>query len=230
MNKPLGRRLPTDFDHMDKYPMLMSAMPSKPVPVPIGVNWYSDFDTPKLKNDKWWIGLDHKKLGSIRGGHCVCLKPPSLTDPASWWHFYDQGSEGACVGFGESRMMSLMNRKRYDARWLYHQAQLSDEYPDTPPAEGTSVRAGCDILRKLGHATIGRNGLPGPPSLAEGIKVNRWAKSVDEVLQALGIPGWKSVPILNSWGSIYPHIVNMPLETLGRLLNEDGEMAIVTDR
>ena len=29
------------------------------------------------------------------------------------------GPEGACVGFGCSRMMSLLNRKRYDARWLW---------------------------------------------------------------------------------------------------------------
>jgi hypothetical protein len=45
-------------------------------PVVIGINWYSNFDDPVLKNGarmvpEFWIG--EGDLGSIRGGHCICL-------------------------------------------------------------------------------------------------------------------------------------------------------------
>lgn len=54
----------------------MRACLAKGLPVVIGVNWYSNFDTPVEKPDKFhkttfWIGEGN--LGSIRGGHCVCI-------------------------------------------------------------------------------------------------------------------------------------------------------------
>jgi hypothetical protein len=82
------------------------------------MNWYQNFDSPQNirvnGRTEWWIGLD-KDWGSIRGGHAIVVKPDAVTDTAGWWGFYDQGDEGACVGFSSSRMMSLLNRKRYDA-------------------------------------------------------------------------------------------------------------------
>ena len=39
-----------------------------------------------------------------------------------------------------------------------------------------------------------------------------------------------AVRILNSWGRGYPHRVWMPDETLQRLIDEDGEVALITDR
>jgi hypothetical protein len=62
------------------------------------------------------------KLTSIRGGHCVCIKA-NEPDVQAWWNFYNQGREGACVGFGSSRMKSLLDRIRYDASELYHATQ-----------------------------------------------------------------------------------------------------------
>ena len=162
--RPLGRRAPSDWRHYEKYPLTAATTPTTPTPVAIGVNWYEDFDTPVQKGSRYWIGLDAKKLGNVRGGHCVCLEPGDqlngsgtvvrlLQDSQSWWDFYDQGREGACVGFGCSRMMSLLNRKRYDARWLWDWAKSTDEWPETNPGDdqGTSVRAACDILRSRGH-------------------------------------------------------------------------------
>jgi hypothetical protein len=213
---------------VEKWPLTAATTPVK-VPVTIGVNWYRAFDTPtKDKSGHYWIaqGTD---LGPIRGGHCVCLKPAGVTDPSSWWDYYNQGAEGACVGFGSSRMMSLLNRKRYDARWLYKEAQLVDEWGSTPPEEGTSVRAGMDILRKRGHR-IRRDGVSGPVRAVEGIAANRWATSVDQVLDVLGYGHLNYVDILNSWGRGYPHLVRMPVTVLDRLLREDGEMTLVTDR
>lgn len=42
------------------------------LPIAIGVNWYSNFDTPITINDEYWIGK-RATLGGIRGGHCVCI-------------------------------------------------------------------------------------------------------------------------------------------------------------
>jgi hypothetical protein len=156
----------------------------------------------------------------------------SEQDINSWWSFYDQGSEGACVGFGSSRMMSLLNRKRYDARWLWNRAKEVDEWADTNPGDdnGTSVRAAMDILRGEGHKLWGGKGDVKP---AEGIAANRWATRVEQVMDALKSPASErmgAVRVLNSWGRDYPHRVWMPLETLQRLLDEEGEATVVTDR
>jgi hypothetical protein len=238
----LGRRVPTDQEHIDKYPLTASTMPTTPTPVVLGVNWYSAFDKPQ-KDDAghYWIGRDGN-LGTIRGGHCVCLKPKGVSDANGWWDFYNQGAEGACVGFGTSRAVSLMNRKRYFARWLWDQAKATDDWTDTNPGDdnGTSVRAGLAILKDKGHivwkASLAaadadwtkRQNLTA--TYAEGINAYRWATSVDDALAALGYTGLDYVDVINSWGRNYPHLVRMPATVLGRLLNEDGEVGLVTDR
>lgn len=231
----LGRRTPTDFAHVEKYPLTAMEVIPQDVPVAIGINWYDNFDAPVAYADDAqsykWIGLDKENLGNVRGGHCVCLLPKGMPDRASWYTFYNQGQEGACVGFGCSRMMSLLNRKEYDAWWLWERAKMVDEWDDTNPgdANGTSVRAACDILRKQGHVPI-RKGRSGVVAKADGIKTNRWATDVDQILHALGTPTWDHVRILNSWGEDYPRVTRMPAETLQRLLDEDGEACLVTDR
>jgi hypothetical protein len=103
---------------------------------------------------------------------------------------YDQGQEGACVGFSLSWMMSVLNRRLYNARNLYTTAQTIDEWDDTPPGEGTSVRAGCDVLRQVGHWQRLRFGRIAPPGLEPGISENRWATQVDELRECIhkGIP------------------------------------------
>jgi hypothetical protein len=227
----LGRREPTDWAHVDKYPL--RALPEnerpKNVPSPVGVNWYAEFDRPVKGKDGRWRVAQGGRLTRIRGGHCVCFAPMGFSDPATWWTYYDQGQEGACVGFGESRMMSLLNRKRYDARWHYHVTQYRDEWSDTPPEEGTSVRAGLDTLRLEGHRVV-RGAKVSEPTLAEGIAANRWATNIDDWLVALGRPGADEAPFLNSWGRDYPHAVWMPTTVIERLMREDGEFPIITDR
>src|SRR4051794_32441918 len=199
------------------------------VPVVIGVNWYSAFDHPQQDSrGLWWIARDGN-LGTIRGGHCVCLRPAGVPDYTSWWRAYDQGREGACVGFGCSRMSSLTNRRLYDAAWLYHEARKVDEWPGED-YDGTSVRAGLDVLRTVGHRRVLR-GKTGPADFTEGISANRWATSVDDVMRALGREGDDAAPLLNSWGKDgYPHSVWVPVSVLERLLAEDGEFGIPTDR
>jgi hypothetical protein len=236
----LARYIPTDFEHVDKYPLTAATLPSAPVPVTIGVNWYSDFDTPIKKDGRWMVGLDPNRLGSIRGGHCVCIPHDTTRDLYSWVDFYNQGFEGACVGFGTSRSISLVNREKYNAWWMWNRAKMVDEWPDTNPGDdnGTSVRAAMDILRLNGHVKW-RTGMDHdeqgryPADYTKGIQANRWARNMDDVLDALGSDRYKKmglIPFLNSWGRDYPHIVWSPVETWDRLLKEDGEFAIITDR
>lgn len=194
--------------------------------------------------------------------------------------FYDQGREGACVGFGSSQCMTLVNKKFYDARWLWNEAKKIDVWEDTNPGDdnGTSVRAAFDVLRDMGHCSI-VEGVTGQCSLDEGIKENRWAQTVDEVRTAIahncpvviGVNWYSSFeepqqfrnhgqlqhwigkgPIgrmtgghcvmlygaydefdgflfPNSWGNEYP-LTFMPYDLLDRLIREDGEVGLITDR
>lgn len=71
------------------------------------------------------------------------------------------------------------------------------------------------------------------PGADNGIRRFRWARSVDEVHGVLGnarADELGAVPFLNSWGRGYPHRTWMPDEVLGRLMQEEGEIAIPTDR
>jgi hypothetical protein len=238
----LGRRVPPDFEHVVKYQLAKLPIQEQPVgvPVAIGINWYSNFDRPVLDQNRYWIGRGD--LGHLRGGHCVCL-PSKQRDYWRWWDFYDQGQEGACVGFGCSRMMSLLNRHRVNPWWLWDRAKETDDWADTNPgdSEGTSVRAALDILRLRGHVNwindqkglnhVQRATLA--PTEGEGISAFRWASSVDEIIRILDhhlVTDLNAVPILNSWGRDYPHKVWMPLETLNRVLHEEGEFGLITDR
>lgn len=235
--RPLGRRPPTDDRHLQRYSLTPGTVPDKPTPVVLGIWWYAAFDTPTELTvngrKQYWIGLGDN-WGGIRGGHAICVKPDALVDTGGWWSFYDQGREGACVGFAASRMMSLLNRKRYDARWLYHEAQEIDEWPGED-YDGTSVRAGMDVLRLSGHRRkLGPFTLSTNPD--HGIVENRWATNVDDVLACLhNLPERGDIVLLNSWGKLhgkdgYAHHVHLPLEALDRLLRENGEATVVVDK
>jgi len=238
----LGRYVPSDWEHIEKHPLTLREI-TKPTPVVVGINWYSDFDTPIRQRDgRWWTGLKPKHLGYVRGGHCVCMPQNGKVDTWDWHEFYDQGNEGACVGFGSSRAMSLLNGKSYNARWLWDEAKMIDEFPDTNPGDqnGTTVRAAMDILRKMGHVAWqeaqdslsfqDRDKLP--PVQSEGISSNKWALNVDDVLACLQNPLYSkmgAIPFVNSWGSIYPWFVWVPCETWARLIKEDGEFTVMVD-
>jgi len=244
----LGRRLPPDFDHVLKFPVRALISDQLLVVPPAG--------TEKSLGLPWW------------------------------WKQYDQGEEGACAGFGHSSMMSITNHYqrrretgqdvtfRYAARWLYLEAQFIDGWDDTPPEEGTTSRAACEILRARGHRRVQR-GVTGPESLDNGISAYRWATTIDEIRAAIYsgravtiginwydsfdgawiIDGERWLPqgnlgsirgghcvclyrmsdrrqafmLMNSWGAHYPPTW-MPYATLKRLLSEDGEAVVITDR
>jgi hypothetical protein len=259
MSDGLGRRTPTDFEHVEKYPLReLIRDPLEEITVP---------------HDNVEVGLGLP----------------------TYWKTWDQGSEGACVGFGSSSMMGVTNTRqywlankktqqfKYHPRWLYQEAQLVDEWDDTPPGEGTSVNAACKILKEKGHCRVYQS-VTNPVDLQQGIAAYRWATNVDEMRAALfnqkaisigvnwysafdsdgieeingeywvgvnssGKPksdlgyirGGHCVNIyrmsdrrrafrfMNSWGEEYPPMW-LPYEVMQRLLDEDGEAAVITDR
>ena len=241
----LGRYLPDDWDHLDSYPLTASAIRADPTPVVIGVNWYEEFSSPERDDatgEHWLARGGPDTLTRVRGGHCVCLEPGDSPDPEGWWTFYDQGREGACVGFGWSRCMSLLNNELYTARWLWDRAKEIDEWPETNPGDvdGTSVRAAAEILCQSGHVdwqdahtdddhTVRAGYLP---DRQDGLTAFRWARSVDDVHAVLSndrADALGAVPILNSWGKGFPHRTWLPDEVLQRLMEEDGEVAVPSD-
>lgn len=243
--RSLGYTKPKDLSHVKKY--ALSAQAAVPrVPMAMGIDWYTEFDKPFVVSDgkmnRYFVAKDNK-LSTVRGGHCVCIKSGSFSDPLSWWDFYDQGQEGACVGFGTSRMMSQMNRERYNARWVWDHAKMIDEWPDTNPGDdnGTSVHAGADVLRTLG-AVKWKKGMENldvatrdalAPDQSKGILAARWATSVDDVrsvLQSSLNDRLQAIPFVNSWGRYYPHITWMPYTVVEKLIANGGEFLVPTDR
>ncbi len=244
VDDPRLDRLPSDrTDHLEKYPLTAATMPSTATPVVIGVNWYSNFDRPVLRRVRGrnYHVIGDGDLGRIRGGHAVCLRPWGVGDALGWWRYYDQGVEGRCVEFAWLRALSLMNRKRYDitSRWHYYQMQMQDEwqggsYPGAAPQyEGTSVRAGGEVMRNYGAVRAlsrGAHVADPQPVQAEGIAVYRWARNWDDVRQATQTPDWlPGVPLLNSWSTSYPRQTLLLDEAGARLHAEDGEMGVATD-
>lgn len=227
MAHPLGRIAPPDDKHVRLFGLSDKTMPTSPTPVVLGIAWYSGFDRPLYRQGAYWIGVG-TNWGQVRGGHAICAKPPALTDVNGAYRFYDQGTEGACVGFSSSRMMTTLNSRFYDAMQLYNEARKIDGIKG--PHDGTTVRAAMDILRQRGHWRRDQQATTGP-FLEDGIKVNRWATSVSEIVQCLKQPSTQQyIVLMNSWGNGYPQYVRLPLEGLARLLREDGEATIVTDR
>ena len=244
----LGRFIPDDWEHVEKYALTALPPEERPTqsPVVIGVNWYTEFDNPEedAESGETFIARGGApSLTKIRGGHCVCLEPGGEMGPARLEGVLRPGSRGACVGFGWSRCMSLLNKPEYAARWLWDRAKEADQWPETQPGDdnGTTVRAAGDVLQGKGHVVWSDEDADDDaterattsPTSSQGITAFRWAKSIDEVHGVLGnarADELGAVPVLNSWGDDYPERVWMPDDVLDRLMKEDGEMAIPTDR
>jgi hypothetical protein len=230
----LGRREPTDYRHLERFPLTLASTPAAATPVVLGINWYEAFYEPVKVGTRWWIGRG-QNWGPVDGGHAIAAKPVGVTDPYTWWTYHDQGSTSECVGWSCSRAVAWMNRERYDASWLYAEAQEIDEWPGSG-YDGTSVRAGLEVLRTVGHRRV-RFGVSKPPDPVRGIREYRWALTVEAVVAALsedddddGMGAIEAVPLHNSWGRSYPQRVWLPFQALDRLLRENGEAAVVLDR
>lgn len=238
-------RVPSETtEHREKYPFRRETLEevgvTEPTPMAIGINWYSAFDTPVKGRDGRWRVAQDGNVGRLRGGHCVCLPHRGFKDVYGWWLYYNQGREGRCVQFGCSRALSLLRRQRYRisedeiGRWHYWEAQRTDEwaggsYPGASPHyEGTSVRAGLEVMRAYG--VVKNRGTAPDPN--ESISAYRWApeNGMNDVLAALGREDEEEIPWINSWGRNYPRVVWVPVTVHARTLNEWGEYGIITPR
>jgi hypothetical protein len=221
----LGWRAPEDRTHEYRY-ALEAAMPATPCPVVIGIPWYTTFDAPVYMDRAWYIGTQ-KDWGRPRGGHAVCARPPAIADLGSAYLHYNQGTEGACVGFAVSRAASLFNRKLYDGFLLYRAAQRRDPWPGEDYS-GTSVNAGLDTLRLEGAWPVVK-GATQPARVSAGIASFRWAHRAEEIREALQTTEpW--IRILNSWGAGYPREVRMHWWAVEKLLAAGGEFGVPIDR
>lgn len=241
----LGLVFPPDKEHIVTKPLtaLAGAGPVD-VPLVVGVNWYDSFDAPRelkstAEGTSWHLPdvAKGESLGSVRGGHCFAFEPMGQVklNQGRLRVFYDQGPEGACVGFGLSRAQAMMRgHQTFDAFWLYDQARKSEgTYPD---GEGSTVRAGAKVLETVGQRVqtgqivCTREKGDGPVDPKLGVVATRWITTVDEALTALARPSAQAIPFQNNWGNSYPDVVWCPVATFDRLLKEEGECAIFTDR
>lgn len=65
----------------------------------------------------------------------------------------DQGREGQCVGYGCKALLESSPFRQTDgptSTEIYLEARLIDEFPDDSLTEGTSVRAGLNVLKNHG--------------------------------------------------------------------------------
>lgn len=242
----------TTTEHFDKYPLTLATIPSRATPVQAGFNVYRWLMEPvqrRVGGRLVWVAGDvpMANWGRVLGGHAVAFKPHDVLDAYGWWDYYDQGVEGRCPEFSLLRVLSLMNRKRYDitSRWHYFQMQREDEwaggsYPGASPVyEGSSVRAALEVARKYGAIPAlpsGRSFAPGANVQSavrpeEGIAAYRWCRSWDDVRAVLRVPDEQDgIDYLQSWGRSHPRMLRLPDAAGERLLREQGEFGVVTDR
>jgi hypothetical protein len=227
MTHGLGLIKPPDTDHIEKYPLsALGADAPTDTPVVVGFDWMTNFDSPELVDGVYWVGKGN--LGTVRGGHCFCLKPPALSDDPAWWSYYDQDRPkptSRCVGFGDARAQSLLHGIEFNATWLYDAARNKEGNHSTE--EGSTVRAAMAVLKNKGAKAVGGAG----PSLQYSVSTYRWATTWDEVRATLGVPDDQDgVDFLNSWGQDYPHITRMTDEAGEYCLAQQGEAAVFTER
>ena len=158
------------------------------------------------------------KYGLIAEAPAVVNKVLTLPYYHKTW---DQNGFNACVGFGSSMGMAIMNTidwkaagrvpytHRYDPFWLWNETKKIDPWPETNPGdnEGTSVSYAFDVLLTKGHIRL-VNGTRQGPFLGYGVKENRWAESVDDIRAC--IAAGNPVVIGTDWYSGFsnPELIN----------------------
>lgn len=140
--------------------------------------------------------------------------------------WFDQGSEGACVGFALGHELAARPAEvrglTYDSlvENIYWEAQKSDpweggSYPDADPIYGgTSILAGVKQVKKLGY-----------------IDEYRWAFNIDDILYGIGHNG-PAVFGLNWYSDMYTPDKNGFIKPTGSLVGGHailGRAVNVTD-
>ena len=186
---PLGRREPTDFEHVEKYPY--SAVAPRAVA-----------HVERVLRLPWWHwGHDQGKEGSCVG-HGISMER-AITNIAQ------AKALGLLHPGRRYNPLDVWNEAKKIDEW-------PDTNPGDD--HGTSVRAGYDVCRDKGLVRVismrmGPDGVPVPyrprsRSKEEGVQRNRWAGSTDEVRTAVasGLP----VAIGVNWYSNFDRPVAKP--------------------
>lgn len=256
--RPLGRLEPSDWVHVDRYPL------SAVLPATV------DVVELNLRLPGWLASHDQGREGSCVG-HAVALER-AITNRAQ------------LVGQGIRRTvrydpLDVWNEAKRVDEW---------DYTNPGDNNGTSVRAAYQVAAELGLAPVRSMRLEGgqprpvgakPRDPLAGVAAYRWATTVDEVRTAIanalpvaigvawftgfdspeqrGREWWLPQPaprgqlgkvrgghavclagasdrrqafrLVNSWGPDYPRVW-LPYPTLHYLLDKGGEAAVVTDR
>jgi len=172
----------------------------------------------------------------------------------------DQGSEGACVGFGWAHELIArpMIESRADEAYalsVYHDARRVDEWPGEDYS-GTSVLAGAKIVQARGHIReyrwgftftdlIMSLGYAGPVVLGLNWYTGMMKPDVDGFIHptgqvegghcicAMGVSVAKGrIQLINSWGSDWGDagLCWLSFDDVERLLYEQGEQCIPMGR
>lgn len=171
----------------------------------------------------------------------------------------DQGAIGACVGYGIAHALGAFPHPREVddgvALGIYAVAQQLDEFDDTPPEEGTSVRAGLKAARQLGFISSYWRCADASEAMITGTHKGpivlgvMWPESLEDpsheivstVVEGAVLGGhcvawhgyhWRTDlhRIRNSWGSSWAHNGDFFVTTGGlvRLIANDGEAWAIT--
>ncbi|MCA1571217.1 MAG: hypothetical protein LC798_13040 [Chloroflexi bacterium] len=200
-SRPLGAVVPPDDAHSRKYPFRAVAREVAPLTA-------------------------EQVAERLRGGVVSTLP--------SWHWSHDQGwIEGSCVGHATAMERAICNiaqnrllnvrpfQRRYDPITPWRLAKGRDEWTETVAEDddGTSARACYDVWREFGgwritRMVLGADGRPRAPKVrephaGEGIEVNRWALTVDEMRLAFasGIP---AIAIGTPWMSKFDYPIAKP--------------------
>lgn len=245
----LGRRAPTNLDHVRRMPF--SAVAAQTV---------ASVER-RMILPRW-----HKTHDQGQEGSCVGHGTSMMLAILNEHQVRRQGQRDPYIRYNP---WWLWNRAKEVDEW-------DDTVPgDT---NGTSVKAACQIISTEGHVLwkdTAKQTQEDSPQIDFGISQVRWAVSVDEVRTAIaacipvsigvnwysrfGSPEYKNgeywignstfgtisgghcvcvygasderqaVRIKNSWGPSYPEVY-LPYKALERLIEENGEIALSTDR
>jgi hypothetical protein len=215
----LGRLVPPDFEHVEKYNARTIAAPS-PTNVVFGINWYDSFFTPKLIDGKSVIASG-RNWGRVAGGHAIRALRKGYVEANGVSVEYDQRKTPRCVGYSSSAELNDMTGLDVDPDQTYRDAQALDSIPGTN-YDGTELRAAFDAFRKLGPALKTKGG---PIKRGPKIAGYYWCTSEAEVSRTLGYGDGDDFKALHqTWhASGYPDVIWLPRSAVPRLLRENGE-------
>ena len=181
MPGPLGRRPPSDWTHVDKYPLMASMVPAKPTP----------------RRDRRQLVRRVRQAGEGRAGPLLD-RARRQADEGPRRALRVPEAEGSqrprrLVGLLQPGRGGRVRRVRDQPAHVAAQPQALRRVLALPRgarrstsgrARTTTARRSAPAWTSCASAATARStsGATSPEAIGEGIKANRWARSVDDVL------------------------------------------------